>query len=416
MKILFLGLLYKREDEDKLLLRSKRGLQGAVNTFQWNLIDGFDQILEDPIRIFTSLPVGTYPQYYKNLIINSKTWAHTPESKDREIGFVNLPGFKQIIRQHAFYREADHWCEENSDDELYIIAYSLYLPFLKVLRSIGKKYKNVVTCVIVPDLPNEFGFRMQDSGLMRMAREYIGRNQLKLVKEMDAFVLLTPKMENPLNIRGKDYVVVEGICNSQITNKGTHLFDSKDKIILYTGTLNKEFGLDKLVEAFQKILQDNFKLWICGVGDYQNEIENASKEDPRIKYYGYVTKSKILEIQKQATILINPRPNEGEYTKYSFPSKTIEYMTSGKPVLMFKLDGIPNEYDDYLFYIKENTIDSIKQAILDVCSKSNEELELRGKESCEFVLLNKNGRVQSEKIINMLQKTMRNTKVFNNSI
>lgn len=409
MKILFLGLLYNRQDEKTLLSKTKKGLQGAVNTFQWNLIDGFDEILKEQIQIFTSLPVGTYPKYYKQLIFTSKTWSHTKGAKDREIGYVNLPVFKEIIRRYAFYREVNQWCKENPNDELYIIAYSLYLPYLKVLASISKKHENLCTCIIVPDLPNEFGFKMQDRCLKKIARKYIGKIQLKLTKEVDTFVLLTQEMVNPLDIKDKPYVIVEGISNPQITQTKSQLADNNDKVILYTGTLNHEFGLDKLVKAFQKISLVNYQLWICGVGDYQTEIEKAAKEDTRIKYFGYVSKDNILKMQQEATILVNPRPNEGEYTKYSFPSKTIEYMASGKPVLMFKLDGIPDEYDEYLFYIKENTIDSIKQAILDICRKTSEELEARGKEGRNFILINKNGKIQARRILNMLKGTMRNS-------
>ena len=38
---------------------------------------------------------------------------------------------------------------------------------------------------------------------------------------------------------------------------------------------------------------------------------------------------------------VNPRQNNEEFTKYSFPSKTMEYLASGVPVVAYKLDGIP---------------------------------------------------------------------------
>ncbi|MDD3174301.1 MAG: glycosyltransferase [Herbinix sp.] len=404
MKILFLGLLYNKEEEKKILSRSTCGLQGAVNTFQWNLITGFDEILEIPIKLLTSLPVGSYPRYYNQLFIASKTWSHIDGSIDREIGYVNLVGLKQMIRQHLFYQEVSHWCEENKEEDLFLITYSLYLPYLKVLADIKKKHKNVNTCIIIPDLPNAFGFMPQDHSIKKIVQKYIEKLIYKFAKTADSYVLLTKEMVNRLDIKDKPYVIVEGICEPKPLQTKSEATDNSI-IILYAGTLHQRFGIDKLITAFQNISQDNYQLWLCGVGDYQAEIEKAAKEDQRIKYYGYVTADAIHTMLHQATLLINPRPNEEEYTKYSFPSKTMEYMVSGIPVLMFKLDGIPEEYDNYLYYIKENTIDSIKEAILEICQKSKDELEARGKETYHFVTQNKSGKIQAKKILDILQMT-----------
>ena len=57
---------------------------------------------------------------------------------------------------------------------------------------------------------------------------------------------------------------------------------------------------------------------------------------------GCVTNDEIVRLQCEATLLVNPRPSDKEFCKYSFPSKTIEYMASGTPVLMTKLPGVPD--------------------------------------------------------------------------
>ena len=45
---------------------------------------------------------------------------------------------------------------------------------------------------------------------------------------------------------------------------------------------------------------------------------------------------------------MNPRSADAEYTKYSFPSKTIEYLATGVPVVMNRLPGIPEEYEYFV--------------------------------------------------------------------
>ena len=101
---------------------------------------------------------------------------------------------------------------------------------------------------------------------------------------------------------------------------------------------------------------------------------------------------------------MNPRSNEGEYTKYSFPSKTMDYLASGIPVVMYKLDGIPEEYDPYLYYIKGNSSEDIKNALVSILEKSWEERVEIGAAGREFVLNNKNAKHQAKKILDMMQK------------
>ena len=78
-----------------------------------------------------------------------------------------------------------------------------------------------------------------------------------------------------------------------------------------------------LVQAFENVKGNNIELWICGSGDSEAAIREAASRDSRIKFFGLVDSQTALKMQRQATILVNPRTSEGEYTKYSFPSKTI---------------------------------------------------------------------------------------------
>ena len=58
---------------------------------------------------------------------------------------------------------------------------------------------------------------------------------------------------------------------------------------------------------------------------------------------------------RRADVLVNPRPNEGEYTKYSFPSKNIEYLLSGNPVVGYMLSGMPEDYRRFVYEISPNS-------------------------------------------------------------
>ena len=103
-------------------------------------------------------------------------------------------------------------------------------------------------------------------------------------------------------------------------------------------------------------------------------IKEAVLKDRRIKYLGQIDPMKAKEWQNKADVLINPRMNNEEYTKYSFPSKTIEYLMTGKPVVAYKLDGMKDIYSDFLYVVPENedSISGLKKMI-EVALDDNEQ-------------------------------------------
>ena len=63
------------------------------------------------------------------------------------------------------------------------------------------------------------------------------------------------------------------------------------------------------------------------------------------------------------------------------------------------IPGIPSEYFDYMIPIKEFSVEGIKNAIQQAVSITPEEQAEKGKKAREFILNNKNSRVQAGKIL-----------------
>ena len=78
-------------------------------------------------------------------------------------------------------------------------------------------------------------------------------------------------------------------------------------------------------------------------------------------------------------------------------------MVSGTPVLSSKLAGIPDEYDEYLYYFDDSDPDGLYKAMSKLFSQSDSELQIKGNSARQFVLKNKNNIVQAEKLINFIE-------------
>ena len=132
-------------------------------------------------------------------------------------------------------------------------------------------------------------------------------------------------------------------------------------------------------------------------------IRTEVKKDNRIVYKGQLPRDEVLKLQKTATVLVNPRQNNEDFTKYSFPSKNLEYLSSGVPLVAYKLDGIPCEYANYIRFVEDNSDQSLADALIEICELTDEERKKIGKKAREFVLNEKNDKVQVKKVIDYLK-------------
>ena len=120
----------------------------------------------------------------------------------------------------------------------------------------------------------------------------------------------------------------------------------------------------------------------------------------RIIYKGVASNEDVVEAELKASLLVNPRPSREEFTRYSFPSKNVEYMVSGTPLLTTPLSGMPVEYYVYLF--AEETIEGYKATLETVLNLSSVELSDKGKKARNFILTKKNNVVQAGRIIDFM--------------
>lgn len=88
----------------------------------------------------------------------------------------------------------------------------------------------------------------------------------------------------------------------------------------------------------------------------------------------------------KAALLVNPRPIKPEYTKYSFPSKNMEYMVSGTPLMTTKLPGIPKEYYPYIYLLEDESPEGIARRLNEILNISMIERNEKAKEARKFVI------------------------------
>lgn len=403
VSVAFVGGFFTKEDEASILNNTNGRVQYAANNYQFALIDGLSLTSHNKIFLISELFIGNYPKRYKKLIVKKKRIRYNNED-GIQVGFLNLAIVLDIMKAHGGYQELSKWLSNGDDCHKVVIGYSFAPSILMTLAKIKKRYPETLTCMVVPDLLEFLGLDEKKHLSGRIFTSFQKHVAKKCLNRIDCFVPLTEEMmERIPNSEGKPYCVVEGVFRSEtFLEEKVSSTEPAKKTILYTGGISGKYGVVKLIDAFRTIVDANYELILCGgINENEKELINEKiKSDKRIRYLGQVSHDEIIGLQRKATVLVNPREAD-EFTKYSFPSKTLEYLGSGTPVVGYKLPGIPDEYDDHIFYVCDNTASSLAKLIVDVCEKTREERTLIGERNKRFVVSQKSSQMQAGKIFKM---------------
>lgn len=396
MKILFIGAFSEPSQEFMLYQCTKGHISVSASTFQKAFLSGFAKTNAIFDYIINAPAIGSFPLRCSKLNFHSSKFVYN-NINGINVSFKNLTYFKNRSICHSIRSEILKWIQSYSDEQVVIVVYSLMYPYIKAAIDAKRKYSNVHICCIVLDLPQYFVDNK--SFLSRFLSKRETKNIYSLVPEIDSFVLLTQDMATALDVNQRPWLLMEGIYQPRAIEE----VEKKAKTVLYTGNLDGRFGIRDLVEAFSLIADSDFALWICGDGADRVFVEEAASKDSRIRYWGLLPQEQIFMMQKEATLLINPRKAKGEFTKYSFPSKTMEYMASATPTLMYDLPGVPSEYKEFLVIIPDDTLSTLAQTIYAWGIKEQSELDLFGKQAQEFILHKKNSYYQAGRFANFIK-------------
>lgn len=237
---------------------------------------------------------------------------------------------------------------------------------------IGKKIIGYKTIAIITDIPLDI--------LSNKRSVYRGIYE-RVFDSSNAYIFLTEKANEDFNKKCKPYCIIEGIANEIPYQRES----SNDKICIYAGGLVEKYHIKELVKAFCEVARGNEYLYLYGEGECELFIKEASKTNKQIVFKGNRPNEEVLREEINAYLLINPRPNIGEYTKYTFPSKVIEYFSTGTPMIGHKLDGIPDIYYNHSYIFSGEDVESYKKDIRNLLDMNNELLRQKGMNAKAFI-------------------------------
>jgi glycosyltransferase involved in cell wall biosynthesis len=122
---------------------------------------------------------------------------------------------------------------------------------------------------------------------------------------------------------------------------------------VHAGLINRNNGSEFLAAALRQVKIRDAEFMIFGKGRCR-KLEEAAAADSRIKLRGYVSAGELAAACEAATAFLSPRPDDIENNSMIFPSKLLEYLKYGKPIICTPNRGMDPRYGEVLNIVSNN--------------------------------------------------------------
>jgi glycosyltransferase involved in cell wall biosynthesis len=329
---------------------ARAGVSTAGNRWQLGLVRGLREAGER-VRVLGHVPEPIWPR--GRALIHRRLGAIPVDVSGDLVGYWNVPALRPRSLVAAY--EKAYWmtCRRYGSPWA-ILSYNVTLHAARLARQ--AKAHGIPWVCVVADVPDAGHARDEHDRLLAGAAGTVFLSW-KLFREAGPW----PSLH------------LDGGAGALHFNEQEPPVTGGRKALLYTGAMNQYGGVASLLAAFRAVTDPRVELWLCGKGD-SPEARRQARLDPRIRWYGLVSEDQLADLSSRAFAFVNPRPTGLAASAGNFPSKVLEYLSYGKPVLSTWTAGLSEEYRDVLTVFEDDSHRSMVTAIEDVLTWSPERL------------------------------------------
>lgn len=267
----------------------------------------------------------------------------------------------------------------------------------RALRGIRKKYINEKITVIIENSPfvtapvcarlkkrldlsifsitidTPFTQSFSSSGIRGRINKWKFEKGIRSLKHFDGLISFTEDAKKELQINIPFCKLAIGCEEDKIMNID-QLPAARSEApfkVVYAGTLIYYNGTKEILDAFAN-LPPKYELHIYGYGPLAGDVEKMAEKHENIVFHGRFSPEDTMDILSGYDLLLNPRIIDRSIENFTFPSKLIDYLLTGKSVLTSKFKTLPEAYNDFVYTIDEMSAEGIAKAVEGVFSDSAE--------------------------------------------
>lgn len=365
--------------------------------FQRNLLSAMRRAGLPADRIFSYLPISSYPREPRLLIPLQTVLLEDGESVTL-LPFINVTPLKQIMIGGATVAALIPWAIRHRSRARVVYLYNLTVP-PGIIVWLGARLIGARIVVSLNDI-NIPGQTVPSTA----ASAFDYAIQRWLIPRLDGHVAVSDAIMEELAPH-RTYLRMEGgvapeVFESTATRSPP---DAATFRITAAGSLDRANGIEVILDAFSRIPDARFRLTIAGRGPLEQRVGQAAARDPRITYRGFLSHDAVLDLYRESDILLNIRLTRQLHTKYFFPSKLLEYLASGTPVVSTVTGHVERELGDCAFFLREETPEATARLLTELAALPSLQRLERGRRAREYMLRHKTWDAQAARVVQFIR-------------
>jgi glycosyltransferase involved in cell wall biosynthesis len=376
--------------------------------FQERLLETLPEAGIDVSHVFSLRPVPSFPAD-RRIVFAPAAVTLFGRYPGTLLPFLNLGPLKPLSSGLALLTRLVKWAWIlRARPHRAILVYNLASPpgIISVLvgRLTRTKVFALVADIQVPGsglVPNSFARRLE-FGLLTWT-----------LPMFDGLIVLTRRIAEDF-APNTPFLQMEGAVPEELADVRTDPPDTVTPkadgafVIMYAGGLSDLKGIPLLLDAFALLAGPKYRLWITGAGPLRGRVERAATEDPRIVYWGFPTYARVRELYREASVLVNPHSTTHLSSRYLFPSKLIEYLATGTPVISTcSTPEVNEEFRDVLYTLEPESVEGLAALLQRIAGLPLTERTSVGARAQRLVRAKKTWQAQSRRIAEFMRGAWR---------
>lgn len=308
---------------------------------------------------------------------------------------INLKILKNVCWNIFAFFYIIGWAIKQKGKVRDILVYNIYIPSISICYYAARLTRSKLFTILydlgVP--PKRLGL----SRLTMLSYKWGERIAKRFIPKIDGRIIINESIIDHYS-PGKDYLLIDGGINDQITSNLFQLQKSTNDTFIFVlaGMLWDQNGTKLMLDTLKSYPDLDIKVVFAGKGVDVPIIQEASKSDNRIEYAGFLTMSEVVALYERADVLLNLRIEEE--LDFHFPSKLLEYMVMGKTIISTDIAHVSRDYSEYIYVLKETSPSGFYELIQRILSRSKDELYEAGLRSRQFMLEHRTWDSRTEEI------------------
>jgi glycosyltransferase involved in cell wall biosynthesis len=379
-QVLFVGQLFPESMTSKIMEQEILPIQ--TQRFGKALVDALRVGFEENVEVLSTAPLVDFP--HSRMILAPKSrWIIDNKIPATMMSYLNIVGLKQITRWFGTFIFVSWWILRKRDARRVILLHgvqSCKLWGLLFAQVFGR-------CSTISYLTDDLGISLSwEKSLMRKMRDLDVYLMVMGLQKASGVIAMTRGLAEKL-APGVPVLIMPTIRQSAVNavQTKTGCLDLRSFNIVYTGKLCQSYGLELLLNAFAQAKRPNWYLLISGWGEMEEQVRGFARNNPQVEYFGLLSSEELLELRQRADVLVNPKLTSTSTSDLAFPSKIVEYLSTGKPVVSTNLPIFDSEFRKHLVIAQSDSPEELIRCLDQVMLWNESQREAWRVETIRFV-------------------------------